>query len=217
MKFSENIFLPGKILVVGKNLQWQHQFGNIPQKRFNNPLFIPHSDFSTNTIDMINPYMFCNVSIPNNFISSGSSGLLRNGNLICGGRGWMALAFNDSNFDKILESESITEIHRNYTNSDECLIPLTFPFVDENVSSSRLNCQSNISSRADFHPSRFLEHEITGQNKWSKSVEHKDASSIILEHEKANWSKGVPNEITEDFMIVVGGKHTRPLARLGFK
>ena len=214
-------------MVVGNNLQWQHQFGDIPQKRFNNPLFIthsylntsnidlPHSDFFT--IDVINPYMFCNVSIPNNFISSGSSGLLRNGNLICGGRGWMALAFNDSNFDKILESESITEIHRNYTNSDECLIPLTFPFVDENVTSSRLNCQSNISSRADFHPSRFLEHEITGQNKWSKSVEHKDASSIILEHEKANWSKGVPNEITEEFMIVVGGKHTRPLARLGFK
>ena len=204
-------------MVVGNKLQWQHQFGDIPQKRFHKPLFIPHSDFSTNTIDMINPYMFCNVSIPNNFISSGSSGLLRNGNLICGGRGWMALAFNDSNFDKILESESITEIHQNYTNSDECLIPLTFPFVDENVTSSRLNCQSNISSRADFHPSRFLEHEITGQNKWSKSVEHKDASSIILEHEKANWSKGVPNEITEDFMIVVGGKHTRPLARLGFK
>ena len=216
-------------MVVGNNLQWQHQFGDIPQKRFNNPLFIPHSYFNTSTIDLphsefstidvINPYMFCNVSIPNNFISSGSSGLLRNGNLICGGRGWMALAFNDSNFDKIIESESITEIHQNYTNSDECLIPLTFPFVDENVTSSRLNCQSNISSRADFHPdsSTFLEHEITGQNKWSKSVEHKDASSIILEHEKANWSKGAPNEITEDFMIVVGGKHTRPLARLGFK
>ena len=74
----------------------------------NNPLFIPHSYFNTSTIDLphsefstidvINPYMFCNVSIPNNFISSGSSGLLRNGNLICGGRGWMALAFNDSNF-----------------------------------------------------------------------------------------------------------------------
>ena len=193
-------------MVVGNNLQWQHQFGDIPQKRFNNPLFIthsylntsnidlPHSDFFT--IDVINPYMFCNVSIPNNFISSGSSGLLRNGNLICGGRGWMALAFNDSNFDKILESESITEIHRNYTNSDECLIPLTFPFVDENVTSSRLNCQSNISSRAEFDP---------------------DASSIIVENEKFKWSKGVPNEITEDVMIVVGGKHTRPLARLGFK
>ena len=183
-------------MVVGNNLQWQHQFGDIPQKRFHKPLFIPHSDFSTNTIDMINPYMFCNVSIPNNFISSGSSGLLRNGNLICGGRGWMALAFNDSNFDKILESESITEIHRNYTNSDECLIPLTFPFVDENVTSSRLNCQSNISSRAEFDP---------------------DSSSIIVENEKFKWSKGVPNEITEDVMIVVGGKHTRPLTRLGFK
>ena len=184
-------------MVVGNNLQWQHQFGDIPQKRFSNkPLSIPHSDFSTSTIDMINPYMFCNVSIPNNFISSGSSGLLRNGNLICGGRGWMALAFNDSNFDKILESESITEIHQDYTNSDECLIPLTFPFVDENVTSSRLNCQSNISSRAEFDP---------------------DSSSIIVENEKFKWSKGVPNEITEDVMIVVGGKHTRPLARLGFK
>ena len=53
--FEWIFFHPGKVLVVGNGLQH----------------YPPHSDFRV--IDMINPNMICNISIPNDFISSGSS------------------------------------------------------------------------------------------------------------------------------------------------
>ena len=94
-------------------------------------------------------------------------GLLRDGNLICGGRGWVVLAFNDSNFAKILESERASlrdKSHsalneKNYTSND-CLNPLTFPFVDENTTSG-IKCRFD---RVD-----------------NSRVKFQDASAIILE------------------------------------
>ena len=96
-------------------------------------------------------------------------GLLRDGNLICGGRGWMVLAFDDSNFAKILESERASlrdkyhsELNENNYTSNDCFNPLAFPlFVDENSTTSGIKCRFD---RVD-----------------NSRVKFQDASAIILE------------------------------------
>ena len=76
----------------------------------------------------------------------------------------MVLAFDDSNFAKILESEraslrdkSHSELNeKNYT-SDDCFNPLTFPFVDENTTSG-IKCRFDRveNSRVKFQDSSAI-------------------------------------------------------------